>query len=115
MSELAIVLGGFQQGWGVAAGLAALLLGLTATGFLFHVARVSWGRPVRDTGGHMVEAHGDDAEAPAGRSHAGPRVGAWLVIVAAPLLAVAVLGLWTPVPMSDAISRVVAVLEAPGG
>jgi len=35
--------------------------------------------------------------------------------VAAPLLTVAVLGLWTPAPMSDAISRVVAVLEAPGG
>ena len=115
VSELAIVLGGFQQGWGVAAGLAALLLGLTATGFLFHVARISWGRPGRETGGLMVDAHGGDEEGPAGRSDAGPRVGAWLVIVAAPLLAVAVLGLWTPAPMSDAIARVVDVLEAPGG
>jgi hydrogenase-4 component F len=115
VSELAIVLGGFQQGWGYAAGLAALLLGLTATGFLFHVARVSWGRPVRDAGGEMVDALGKDAEAPAERSHGAQRRGAWVLIVSAPLLIVAVLGVWTPAPLSAAITRVVAVLEAPGG
>lgn len=115
VSELAIVLGGFQQGWGYAAGLAALLLGLTGVGFLFHVARVSWGRSVRDLGGDVVDALGEEAIVPPERSHAGPRRRAWVVIVSAPLVIVAVLGVWTPAPLAAAITRVVAVLEAPGG
>jgi len=118
VSELAIVLGGFQQGWGFAAGLAALLLALTAAGFLFHVARISWGRPLRDADVRMSAGIGDRAGGVPGSAvliRGVPRPGTWLLIVAAPLLTVAVLGLWTPAPMSDAISRVVAVLEAPGG
>ena len=108
VSEVAIVLGGFQQGWGLAAGLAALLLALTAAGFLFHVARISWGRPSRAMDGDTVLARPPAAQR-------GPRRATWLLIVGLPLVAVAVLGLWTPVPLEAAISRVVAVLEAPGG
>ena len=114
VSELAIVLGGFQQGWGLAAGLAALLLALTAAGFLFHVARVSWGRGVRTIARDPDDEDRDPHEL-VPRSGERRRMAAWLVILATPLLAVAVLGLWTPAPMSTAISRVVAVLEAPGG
>jgi hydrogenase-4 component F len=108
VSEVAIVLGGFQQGWGIAAGIGALLLALTSAGFLFHVARIAWGTPTRamDAG---------PAPAQCTTAHAGLRRGSWLLILGLPLVAVAVLGLWTPAPMSAAISRVVAVLLAPGG
>ena len=114
VSELAIVLGGFQEGWGVAAGVAALLLGLTAAGFLFHVARVSWGRQVRDRGAEVADP-GRSVHPALARPTRGPRLDAWSMVVAAPLVVVAVLGLWTPAPLSAAITRVVAVLEAPGG
>ena len=115
VSELAIVLGGFQQGWGVAAGLAAVLLALAAAGLLFHVARVSWGRSARNSGADVLDVPADEAgTSAAGPNERSPRR-AWLLIVAAPLLIVAVLGVWTPVPLSAAITRVVAVLEAPDG
>jgi hydrogenase-4 component F len=114
VSELAIVLGGFQQGWGVAAGLAALLLALTAAGFLFHVARVSWGRTGRSAGDDTVDVPHDTTPA-ARRSHERRPRRAWQVTVAAPLLIVAVLGVWTPPPLAAAITRVVAVLQASGG
>ena len=111
VSEIAIVLGGFQQGWGFAAGVAALILALAAAGFLFHVVRISWGRPSRamDASAHAA------APTLAPGVGGGPRPTTWLLILGVPLVAVAVLGLWTPKPMAAAISRAVAVLETPGG
>ena len=57
VAEIAILVGGIQAGWGLAAGLAALLLALAVAGLLFHVVRVSigsgvpapaqWGRDLR--------------------------------------------------------------------
>ena len=45
VAEIAIVLGGVQAGWGVAAAVAAVLLALAVAGLLFHVMRVSVGPP----------------------------------------------------------------------
>lgn len=97
VSEIAILFGGFSAGWGAAAALAAVLLAFGAAGLLFHVGRVSFGARRRAIG-------------PA----AGPRPIRALGL-AVPLLAVAVLGIWTPDALSGAIARVVAVLGGAGG
>jgi len=97
VTELAIVIGGIQAGWGWAAGLAALVLAVTAAGFLFHVVHVATGARARS-------------------SHAIPvrprrlRAGVALVL---PLAIVGVLGVWTPAPIERAIHEVVAVLTVP--
>ncbi len=96
VSEVAIVFGGFQQGWGIAAGLAALLLAGAVAGMLFHVARVTFGAPRR-------EPHPP-----------GPRA-RHLVAVGAPLALTVVLGLWTPGPLTDALARVARILGGVGG
>jgi len=95
VSEIAILFGGFAAGWGIAAAVAALLLALAVAGFLFHVGRVSFG-PARP---------------------GVPRVAApWRAVnLAVPLVAVVVLGIWTPDPLSEAIARVVSVLGGGGG
>lgn len=106
VSEVAVVIGGVEEGWGVAAGLAALLLALTAAGFLFHVGRVAWGRPrrrVRDTSGEPV-ARGERTLR-----------GAWPAIIGIPLVVAAVLGVWLPTPIEAAVGRVIAALGVPGG
>jgi hydrogenase-4 component F len=97
VSEIAILLGGFATGWGVAAGLAAVLLALTAAGFLFHVGRVSFGQPRRSV----------DGADPTGRLRA--------FVLTVPLAAVVVLGIWTPDVLASAIGRVAAVLGGTGG
>lgn len=95
VTEIAIVFGGFSAGWGAAAAVTAVLLGLIAAAFLYHVVRVSFGRP---------------------RFAAGARPARWRVAaIATPLVTVALLGIWTPEPLSHAIAGVVAVLRGPNG
>ena len=97
VSEIAIVFGGFSAGWGGAAAAAALLLALAAAGFLFHVGRVSFG-----TGRKAIPL-----------AHASrPMRGIGLAV---PLVAVVILGIWTPEPLAGAFTRVVAVLGGAGG
>jgi len=95
VSEIAILFGGFSVGWGVAAAVAGLLLALTVAGFLFHASRVSFG--------------------PARRGP-GPTSAPWRAAgLSIPLFAVALLGVWTPDPLTGAIARVVSVLGGGGG
>jgi hydrogenase-4 component F len=96
VTEFAIVVGGVTQGQVVAAALAAALLALGAVALAFHATRLLWGQP----------APGITA-APAGRGTA--------ILLAVPLSAVAVLGLWTPGPLTTALEAVRAVLGASGG
>jgi hydrogenase-4 component F len=100
LSEIAILLGGFALGWGLAAGLAAILLALTAAGFLFHVGRVSFGRVRR----------ADATVAGTARMRALRALG-----LALPLVLVGILGVWTPDVLAAAIDRVAAVLGGVGG
>jgi hydrogenase-4 component F len=97
VSEIAIVLGGFATGWGSAAGLAAVLLALSAAGFLFHVGRVSFGRRRRTSvllaGPSPIRALG----------------------LTAPLAVVGILGIWTPDAIAHAIDQVAAILGGTGG
>ena len=96
VSEIAIIFGGFQRGWGIAAGLAAILLAAAAAGMLFHVARVAFGDPRRPP-------------IPRGRR------ARHLVAVGAPLALTALFGLWVPGPLSAALGRVAQVLGGTGG
>jgi hydrogenase-4 component F len=94
VSEIAIVFGGFAVGWGLAAAAAAVLLALAVAGFLFHAGRMGFGSPrigsvTRSTRGKAI-------------------------VLGAPLVAVTVLGVWTPEPLAAAIARVVAVLGGHG-
>lgn len=93
VAEVAILFGGVEQGWGLAAGAAAVLLALAVAGFLFHVIRMSSGPP--------------DATraASTGRSHHRA------LVLGIPLVLVVVAGLWTPAPLLAALDQVVAVLE----
>jgi hydrogenase-4 component F len=114
VTEVAIVLGGVAAGWGWAAALAALLLALAVAGFLFHAVRIATGRGHR--GGEAPVATPPAAAADRrARSSAGRARAAGAVAVGLPLAAVLILGLWTPPPVSDAIDRVVTVLEGGGG
>jgi hydrogenase-4 component F len=91
VAEIAIILGGVQAGWGLAAGAAAGLLALAVAGLLYHVMRVSVGPP--------------------GSSGEGPRASpGWAVLLGVPLTAVVVVGLWTPTPLMTALEQVVLVL-----
>jgi hydrogenase-4 component F len=91
VAEVAILLGGVQTGWGLAAGAAAVILALSVAGLLFHVLRVSVG-PTRSTS-------------------AGPSASrAWALLLGVPLAAVIVAGLWTPAPVAAAFDQVVRVL-----
>ncbi len=93
-AEIAILLGGVQAGWGLAAGAAAAILALAVAGLLFHVMRVSVG--------------------PAGRPGAIPQpasaTGRWAWLLGVPLTAVVVAGLWTPSPLATVLEQVALVL-----
>jgi hydrogenase-4 component F len=91
VGELAIIFGGFQAGWGIAAGIAALLLALAVAGLMFHVVRVAVG-----------------SSDPKAASPAPSR--AWAAVLAAPLTVVVIAGLWTPSPIGAALDRIVDVL-----
>jgi len=91
VAEIAILLGGVQTGWGLAAGAAAAILALAVAGLLFHVMRVSVGPP------------GSPPEGP-------PASRRWPVLLGVPLTAVVVAGLWTPSPLGAALEQVVLVL-----
>lgn len=92
VAEIAILFGGVQMGWGLAAGVAALLLALAVAGLLFHVTRVSVG-PARAT---------PERSTPSGRYTAG--------LLAVPLTVVVLAGLWTPAPVANALEQVVRIL-----
>jgi hydrogenase-4 component F len=94
VSEVAIIIGGVTMGWGWAAAVTALLLAATVVGFLFHVVRMS-------TGGGR--ARPDRTPQPRRLLRAG-------LTLVAPLVVVAVLGVWTPTVVNEAIAGVVAVL-----
>ncbi len=91
VAEIAILLGGVQAGWGLAAGAAAAILALAVAGLLFHVIRVSVGPP------------GRPAEGP-------PASHRWALLLGVPLTVVVVAGLWTPSPLAAALNQVVLVL-----
>lgn len=91
VAEIAILLGGVQRGFGLAAGAAAAILALALAGLLFHVMRVSVG----------------PAGPPAGRPDP---VGRWASVLAIPLTIVVLAGLWTPSPLSAALEQVALVL-----
>ena len=96
VAEIAILFGGIDSGWGLAAAAAAALLALTVAGLLFHVARVAVGRAGPETRGDR-------------------RSVGYAVLLALPLTAVVVAGLWTPSPLIAAVDQVVVVLEGGGG
>lgn len=96
VSEIAIVFGGFQRGWGLAAGIAALLLAAAAAGMLFHVARVVFGnssRPPTIVGLRLRH----------------------LVAIGAPLAITVLLGVWSPAGLTDTLNRVAQALGGTGG
>lgn len=93
VAEVAIVWGGFQAGWGPAAALAALLMGLCMAALLFHLLALGPGRRIV--------------------SFSGARGPARSLLLGAPLLVVALLGLWTPAWLSDALDALVASLAGP--
>lgn len=96
VAELAILLGGVATGWGLAAGVAAALLALTLAGLLFQVMRVSVG-PTQEA------------------SHQAAGARRWGVLLAAPLAAVVVAGIWTPSPLAAVFEQVVHVLGGGSG
>jgi len=91
VAEIAILLGGVQAGWSLAAGAAAAILALAVAGFLFHVMRVLVGPP--------------------GSAGAGPPASRrWALVLGVPLTVVVAAGLWTPSPIGAALEQVVGVL-----
>ena len=94
VAEIAILLGGVQRGFGLAAGAAAAILALAVAGLLFHVMRVSIGAPGRP---------GTPIAPPS-------RAGLRAVVLAIPLTIVVLAGLWTPSPLSAALEQVARVL-----
>ncbi len=94
VTEFAIIVGGVTRGYGLAAALAALLLALCFVAMAVHGSRIVWGHS------GPVQAQGFDR--------------GMAVRLALPLLAVAVLGLWTPGPLATALESIRAVLAVPG-
>ncbi len=95
-AEVAILLGGVQAGWGLAAAAAAAILALAVAGLLFHVVRLSVGPP-------------------GGESAPTPATGRWAALLGLPLTAVVLAGLWTPSPLGAALEQVVQVLRGGHG
>jgi hydrogenase-4 component F len=93
VAEIAIILGGIQAGWTLAAAVAAAILALAVAGLLFHVVRLATGRPRRE---------GADDRVPAS--------GRYAAVLGVPLAAVVVAGLWTPSPLGSALEQVAMVL-----
>jgi hydrogenase-4 component F len=121
VAEIAILLGGVQAGWGLAAGIAAAILALAVAGLLFHVVRLSLGpvaRPDRASAGDrdgLPDAGpdgtaGDERQSWPGRSRIGRRV-----VLGFPLTLVVVAGVWTPAPVAAALDQVVRVLGGARG
>lgn len=99
VAEIAILFGGVQAGWGLAAAAAAVILALAVAGLLFHVVRMATG-PVHPAQGDV-----------AGHAHAPRRAAlARPLLLGVPLLVVAIAGLWTPSPVADVLEQVVVVL-----
>jgi hydrogenase-4 component F len=96
VTEFAIVVGGMMAGYLLAASVAAVLLALSFAALAFHGSRLLWGRT--PSGVAVVRA---------GRGMA--------LRLAVPLLAVALLGLWTPSPLADTLNYVRVVLAVHGG
>jgi hydrogenase-4 component F len=96
VAEIAILLGGVQSGWGMAAAAAAAILALAVAGLLFHVMRVSVGPPGSPGEGSSAS-------------------GRWAVLLGVPLTAVVFAGLWTPSPLAAALEQVVLVLAGGHG
>jgi hydrogenase-4 component F len=95
VTEFMILFGGVGQGFALAAGLAAMMTALAFVALAFHGVRVVWGRPVPGLG--------------IGRQ--GRVAAAWLGM---PLVAVAILGVWTPGPVADMLSAIRAILGGAG-
>ena len=95
VTEFAIIVGGVTRGYGLAAALAALLLALCFVALGVHGSRIVWGHS------GPVDAAGEIDWSMALR-------------LALPLLAVAVLGLWTPGPLASAFESVRAVMAVIG-
>jgi hydrogenase-4 component F len=96
VTEFAIIVGGVARGYGLAAAVAACLLALSFVAMAFHGSRVMWGRTAPGV--------------------AGVRGGLGMTLrLGMPLLAVAVLGLWTPGPLATALDSIRTVLGANGG
>jgi hydrogenase-4 component F len=91
VAEIAILLGGVEAGWGLAAAAAATLLALAVAGLLFHVVRVSVG-PL------------------AAKAQRAPANGRWAALLGVPLTIVVLAGLWTPSPIGAALEQVALVL-----
>lgn len=96
VTEFAILVGGVQRGYGLAAGLAALLLALAFIALAFHGVRILWGRPV--------------AGLVTGRP--GRAAVAWLGL---PLAVVALIGVWTPAPLASLLGVVSVILGGSHG
>jgi hydrogenase-4 component F len=99
VAEIAIILGGIQTGWSIAAGLAAAILALAVAALLFHAMRISVG------GSGGPDADGSPEGTVGRRSVA---MGA--MVMAIPLAVVVTIGLWTPTPLSAALEQVAAIL-----
>lgn len=99
IAELAILFGGVEAGWGLAAAAAATLLALCLAGLLFHLVR-------------MAAVPPGQADATAVLTAPRPRRlrVARPLLLAVPLLVVVVAGVWTPSPIADALDQVVLVL-----
>jgi len=95
VTEFAILIGGVTRGFWWASAIAALLLALCFVALAVHTSRIVWGHS-----GPVDEATSID--------------GGMLARLAAPLVAVAVLGLWTPGPVSAALDSIRAILGATG-
>jgi hydrogenase-4 component F len=95
VTEFAIVVGGVTRGYGVAAAIAALLLGLCFVAMAVHGSRIVWGHP-----GPVDAAKTFD--------------GGLAVRLAAPLLVVVVLGLWTPGPVATVLDSIRTILGGTG-
>ena len=114
VGELAILFGGVGEGWGLAAGAAALILALALAGLLFHVVRVAVvSGPRRGHGAAGAEPALERDGEPRPSRRARPSANALLLAV--PLAVVMVAGLWTPSPIATVLDQVVAVLGGGGG
>jgi hydrogenase-4 component F len=103
VTEFAIIVGGAMRGYVVVAAAAAGLLALAFVALAFHGTRLMWG--------HRGAAPGPAAEA-GGTARAGRLMALRL---AAPLAVVAILGLWTPGPLTSVLDAVRTVLGVAHG
>ncbi len=96
VAEVAIVFGGVQAGWTLAAAAAAAILAAAVAGLLFHVVQVATGAP--GGAGEMLR-----------------RAGSRGLLLGIPLATVVVVGLWTPGPLASALEQVARILGAGRG